>query len=989
MRIAQCNDTFLPIVDGVGRVTFEYAQSLARRSHECYVVVPMRDAGYRGNYPFEIVDFASVKVPGSPQYSTGIAKLDNHYVTRMDMVELDIVHAHSPGPSGLEAARLAAKHKIPLIGTFHSKYQDDILRYTRSEGIAQIGAKYVADFFDRCDEVWTVSYLASQTLRSYGYAGRIEIVPHGTNIPVITEADKAAVKEAYALNGDPVLLYVGQMDRKKNIRLTLEAAAALHRSGKRFLLVLAGQGKDFDAIRALADELGLHDAVRFTGHIADARTLNGLYASASLFVFPSAYDTAGLVVREAAAAGTPSVVLMDSAPAEVIQDGKNGFLCENDRESLAAVLDLALSDMHRLKAVGERAKETIPIPWEKVMDGVEERYRALCEKRRPVLKRKRGPLRRGLTVVDQSLEKRTVDMLWRFARQDFQHVYTYPYTPQKRISGRGPVSALPRSTPEDQGMNSRDILTLYHSLDSSLASNLHAMMVVKNGHVISEGYWAPYGKEYPHQLYSLSKSITGIAIGMLVDEGKLSLSERLVDIFADKVADPSAHHYKDATVWNLLTMSTGSRFNEVGSALGPDWEQEFLDAGTRFPVGTQFCYNSMNSYMLAAIVRRKAKMGLLEYLEPRLFEPLGIRDVSWDTCPMGTEKGGWGLTLRLEDVAKIGLLYLQNGKYTVNGEERRLLSEDWVKESTRVQIETPNGECKDGYGYQIWCAPHPGGYLFNGAFGQYMLALPQQDALVVLFGGSPLLFAQTDTMEYVYRCFPNANHAPLPKNPAAQRALSSFLSELSCRNKEDASPNGCMPMPFNWVREQLSGNTYSFDANKTGIFPFVLQSVHNIFPAGISSVSFRAAEDGGMALSIKEGDATHTLEIREDAFTHATLQIGEEQHPVGISARFGMLSNGEAQLRLYLYYLTTPCTRIVTFVLKEDTLHVTLDENPTVQKASAMLMTLVQLAYSEFGSMLRLLRRDRVQSHLFSFGTSTVAGRRAAEPAGLKEYLDA
>ena len=980
MRIAQCNDTFLPIVDGVGRVAFEYAQTLGKRSHECYVIVPMRDAGYRGNYPFEIVDFASVKVPGSPQYSTGIAKLDSHYVARIDMVDLDIVHAHSPGPAGLEAARLAAKHKIPLIGTFHSKYQEDILRYTRSEGIAQIGAKYVADFFDRCDEVWTVSRLAAQTLRSYGYAGRIEIVPHGTNIPTITEVDKAAVRETFALNGDPVLLYVGQMDRRKNIRLTLEAAAKLYQRGKRFQLVLAGQGKDFDAIRMYADELGLHDAIRFTGHIADMRTLNGLYASASLFVFPSAYDTAGLVVREAAAAGTPSVVLMDSAPAEVIEDGKNGFLCEDAPESLASVLAGALSDMHRLKAVGERAKATIPIPWEKVIDGVEERYRALSEQKRPVLKRKRGPLRKELTLVDQSLEKRTVDMLWRFMRQDLEHVYSYPYTPQKRISGCAHVASLPRSTPEEQGMNSRDILTLYHSLDANFSSNLHAMMVVKNGHVISVGYWAPYEKEYPHQLYSLSKSITGIAIGMLVDEGKLLLSERIVDIFADKIPDPSTHHYKDATVWHLLTMSTGSRFNEVGSVLGPDWEKEFLDAGVRYVPGTQFCYNSMNSYMLAAIIRRKTGMGLLEYLKPRLFEPLGIGDIAWDTCPMGTEKGGWGLALKLEDVAKIGLLYLQKGRYVVNGEERELLSEDWIKESTRVQIETPNGECKDGYGYQIWCAPYPGGYLFNGAFGQYMLSLPKHNALVVLFSGSPLLFAQSETMDYVYRCFQNAEDVPFPKNPAAQRALSSFLSELSCRNKEDAAPNGCMPMPFNWVREQLSGNTYSFAANKAGIFPFVLQSIHNNFPAGISSVSFRTAEDGALELSIKEGNETHTIGIKEDQLTHATVRIGEEEHPVGVSARFGMLSNGEAQLRLYLYYLTTPCTRVVTFVLKEDTLYVTLDENPTVQNAAAMLMTLIQLAYSEFGSMLHLLRRNRMQNHFFSFGTSTVTGKRIIEP---------
>lgn len=980
LRIAQCNDTFLPIVDGVGRVAFEYAQALGKRAHECYVIVPMRDAGYRGNYPFEIVDFVSVKVPGSPQYSTGIAKLDNHYVARMDMVELDIVHAHSPGPAGLEAARLAAKHKIPLIGTFHSKYHEDILRYTRSEGIAHIGAKYVADFFDRCDEVWTVSNQAAHTLRSYGYSGRIEIVPNGTNIPFVRDADKQDARDAFALGSDPILLYVGQMDWKKNLRLTLMAAGLLHRQGVKFQLVLAGQGKDFDAVHALAEELGLGAKVRFTGHIGDMRLLNGLFACASLFVFPSTYDTAGLVVREAAAVGTPSVVLRDSAPAEVIVDGRNGFLCEEDERSLAAAISRAIQDTAHLKEVGLRAKETIPIPWNKVIDNVEERYRALAENRLPMLKRKRGPLRKELTLVDHSLEKRTLDMLWRFVRQDMHRVYSYPYTPQKRLPALPHASALPRSTPEEQGIASRDILALYHALDSDVSANLHAMMVLKNGHVISEGYWAPYEKAEPHQLYSLSKSITSTAIGMLLEEGKLSLSERLVDLFADKVADPKAHPCHDVTVWHLLTMSSGSRFNEVGSVLGADWEQEFLDAGLWFDPGTQFHYNSMNTYMLSAIVRRKTGMGLLDYLKPRLFEPLGIQDATWETCPKGIEKGGWGLSLRLEDVAKIGLLYLQKGVYTVDGKERRILSESWIKEATRMQIETPNGECKDGYGYQIWCAPYSNGYLFNGAFGQYMVALPDHNALVVLFSGSPLLFAQGNTAEYVQRCFENALNTPLPKDAAAQRALSSFLLQLSCRNKEELSSEGSMPMPFQWVSEQFAGNTFEVDTNSTGLFPFVLQCVNNIFPAGLSSVSFRAAEDGALELSIKEADVTHTLLLRDDAFTRATLQIGEEMHPVGVSARCGMLSGGEVQLRVYLYYLRTPCTRVVTFVLKEDTLRITLDENPSVLKASAMLMTLAQLASPDFSSMLRILRRNRLNSKLFSFATATLSGNRLAEP---------
>jgi|GEM_PF-40297 len=981
LRVAQCNDTFLPIVDGVGRVTFEYARALGQRGHECYVIAPMRNTGYLGKYPFELVDFTSVKVPGSPQYSTGIARLDSHYSARIDQIKLDIVHAHSPGPSGLEAARLAAKQGVPLIGTFHSKYHEDILRYIKSEGLAQIGVRYIVDFFDRCDEVWTVSNSAADTLRSYGYHGRIEVVPHGTAIPTITQQDIDAARTQFSLSGDPVLLYTGQINWKKNLRLTLNAAANLYRQGLRFQLVLAGQGQDEAAIRALTQELEIAGLVRFTGHILDTRLLNGLYANASLFVFPSNYDTAGLVVREAAAAGVPSVVLAGSAPAEVVEDGANGFLCEDDAFSLSSVIARALNDPAKLKRIGAEAKRTIPQPWETVMDNVIDRYSALVDREKFRLKRKRGILRRELTAVDKSIEKRTVDMMRRFMRKDLQHVYVYGYTPPKRLPApaQAEEAPLPRSSPEEQGVSSRELLALYHTFDADVPANLHAMMVVKNGYVISEGYWAPYEKGAPHELYSLSKSVTGTAVGMLADEGKLSLDERIVDIFADKVADPASHPFKDVTVWHLLTMSSGARFNEIGTALGEDWEQEFLDSGTRFPAGTQFSYNSLNTYMLSAIVKRKSGEGLLEYLQPRLFGPLGIKNASWETCPLGTEKGGWGLSLALEDVAKIGLLYLQKGRWNAGGEERQLLSAHWVEEATRVQIDTPNGECRDGYGYQIWIAPVESGFLFNGAFGQYMVALPRQKALVALFSGSGNLFAQSNTMAYVKRCLLIASGAPIPRRAALESALSAVMLTLSCRSREETAPAGTLPMPFRWIREQLCGHAYLFPPSTAGLSPVALQSVHNNFSSGITRVAFSSDESGGFCVMFTEGGREHILPVAEDGFTRAALSLGPETFPVAVSARYGMQSTGAPLLRLYLYFLETPFTRVLTFACREDAAALTCDEIPTLQKAGSMLMAIANLNYSDLTGMMPFLRNHRLQSHLLSFATSSVTGRHALE----------
>lgn len=376
MKIVECTDTFLPVVDGVGRVVYQYADRLARRGHEIYVVTPVQNTGYRGNFPFEIVDFVSVKVIAAHQYRMGVATIDAHYAERIKTLRPDIVHVHSPAFAGVEGYRLAEKFGVPLIGTFHSKYYDDIHAATHSQVIAALGVKVVANFYERCDRVWTVSENAAETLRSYGYTGDIEIVHNGSVIRKPDPACEAAARSKYGLGGKPMLLYAGQMDVKKNLPMVVEAAGILKKAGRDFKLVMAGQGKDTAALRADTDRLGI-DAV-FTGHIADTAMLDGLYMAADLFVFPSLYDTAGLVVGEAAVMGTPSVVTRGSAPAEFIRPGENGLAAENSAAGLARVIYeyLFSATPEQRSAMAAKAAAAIPLPWDTVMDDVEARYAA-------------------------------------------------------------------------------------------------------------------------------------------------------------------------------------------------------------------------------------------------------------------------------------------------------------------------------------------------------------------------------------------------------------------------------------------------------------------------------------------------------------------------------------------------------------------------------------------------------------------------------------
>ncbi len=377
LRIGQFTDTFLPVVDGVGRVVQAYAETLSAMGHQVTVVAPMYNTGFQGGFPFELVDFIGTGVPGMKQYKVGEAMLDAHYRRRIRMIELDIVHAHSPFTAGSEALRLSVVRKLPLVGTFHSKYYDDFLKATKSESVAKMMTKVVVNYYNRCDEVWAVGKNTAEVLKSYGYEGEIQVMPNGATLRSVNPSDVEEVTRRFSLGEDPLILFVGQMDWKKNILTVLEACAELKKQGTAFRLILAGQGIDMNAIRLKLAELNIQDRAQMLGHVTDTSLLDGLYSRAAVFAFPSLYDAAPMVVREAAVMGTPSVMVRGSTAAEIIRDGVNGYLCENDPKDLARVISGILADPEGRKKTGENARETIPVPWSKVLETAVERYERL------------------------------------------------------------------------------------------------------------------------------------------------------------------------------------------------------------------------------------------------------------------------------------------------------------------------------------------------------------------------------------------------------------------------------------------------------------------------------------------------------------------------------------------------------------------------------------------------------------------------------------
>ena len=308
---------------------------------------------------------------------------------------------------------------------------------------------------------------------------------------------------------------------------------------------------------------------------------------------------------------------------------------------------------------------------------------------------------------------------------------------------------LARSTPEAQGVAADAILEFITAVERE-KFELHSFMMLRHGKVITEGWWKPYGPEFVHTMYSMSKSFTSTAVGFAVAEGKLSVEDKVVSFFPDDLPEKVSDNLAAMRVKDLLTMSTGNEKEPTGVMVKEEnWARTFLAQNIAHQPGTQFMYNSAATYMCSAIVQRVTHQTVLDYLTPRLFAPLGIKGMKWETCPHGINTGGWGLSIQTEGMAKFGQFLLQKGKW--NGEQ--LLPAAWVEEATRFHIQQPGGDKKDrpkaqndwlqGYGYQFWRCQGTG-FRGDGAFGQFTIVLPEQDAVIVMTSENKNMQGQLD-----------------------------------------------------------------------------------------------------------------------------------------------------------------------------------------------------------------------------------------------------
>ncbi len=537
-----------------------------------------------------------------------------------------------------------------------------------------------------------------------------------------------------------------------------------------------------------------------------------------------------------------------------------------------------------------------------------------------------------------------------------------PYKPSKTVLSGPEKKYFKREKPERHGVSSVKLYKLLSELEAEKRANLHNIMVIKDGAVISEASVPGYSINTMHLSHSMSKTVTGMAIGFLVDEGKLDLQTRLVDIFPEE--KPTEKLFDTITVESLLTMSSGVKLSEAGSVTVSEWTSEFFASKLSFAPNTEFKYNSMNSYILAKIVSRISGVTLTEFLKDRLFAPLEIENYFWELGPEGIEKGGWGLYMSLESWAKLGVLMLGRGKW--NG--KPILSEKWVKAACTAHKEASEALGDFNYGYQLWVSRSNEEFLFNGMLGQNVWVSPKNNLVVAINSGNNELFQKSPALEIIRKHL-SAENLEIPYD----RAGITLLREKERRffeSRREVTPllpkKGLRYLlslgkatPYNTAFDSLLG-TYGFPENNHGILPVFVRVMQNNYQGGIES--FKIERDGdALRFTSREGGVNYSFHIGLYGYSYTSLDFCGEKYIIGALAEASKDINGAPVFKINLIFPEIPNSTVIKITKETDAVaNIKLAETPNQHLAmpfiesavagSKLLSFAVSMIEKKFGS---------------------------------------
>ena len=531
-------------------------------------------------------------------------------------------------------------------------------------------------------------------------------------------------------------------------------------------------------------------------------------------------------------------------------------------------------------------------------------------------------------------EAAVMELIWDLVRGRTDDISKVTYFPQKPVfPGDVPYEQpFQRVTPESQGISSVQVEGLLRALGTTENLYMHNVMILRNGKVIGETSFYPYSGELWHMGYSMSKSVVSMGIGFLIQEEKLSLNTKVVDIFRKNVSLLGMIRQKDVTVEHLLTMTSGVSLNETGAVTGNDWVKSFLESSVHSDPGTAFEYNSMNSYMLSAIVTEVTGESLESYLKPRLFEPLGITRVFWEKCPKGNSKGGWGLFLCIEDMAKLGQLYLDKGCW----KGVQILPEAWVEASVISRVIPPEDTGFVGYGYQIWNGRREESFAFNGMLGQNVFVYPDLKMVVATTAGNEVFFNGHELQRILEIYLPpkGSDLSPLPENKEAygkllrvQREFSAPPSSFPAIQKGGWGRKAKKEKNWQQEGEKLSGRHYALETSQVGLMPLLGQVFHNNYTKGIRELGFRM-EKRQFYLEVLEGECLNSIPVGFREESVFDLNLNGEPYRLAAKGIFGRDEEGRLVLTVTLSFLEEAFKRKIRILFEKDRIQVRFSEIP-------------------------------------------------------------
>lgn len=499
-----------------------------------------------------------------------------------------------------------------------------------------------------------------------------------------------------------------------------------------------------------------------------------------------------------------------------------------------------------------------------------------------------------------------------------------------------------------------EISKMLRNLVTTRSCKLDGLAIAKEEYLICSGYRPPYSKENPHITNSTCKTITAIAVMYAVSEGLLGIEDKVLSFFPEYDTMLTPKYVKQITIEHLLTMTSGTKCTEVTSVVEEDWVKAFLLTDCQNEPGTQFIYNSMNTYMLSAILSKITEISLLEYLRPRLFEPLGINHLKWELCPKGIERGGWGLHLSLDGMLKIGLFLANDGKY--NGTQ--LIDPSYIRKMKETNVKQDVDALSTGYGYQLWHLPNDF-YMLSGMYGQHVIIDDKHKLVIATNAHNDKMFPDSQFTGIILDCM-NSENLYKPDGKWKERAFyKKFTQEFHAFCNGWKLPKETKELPYklycknqekhisekiakcNEILSAFNGKHLHIEQATFKLFPYMMRGMYQFPPFAVTDIMFKTSEQMLKMCFLKEGNKKDKKENKEQEklvvkagygrYCNQTIVIGPNEIQLAAKVYMSTDEDGVDVMQLNLVFPATGFSRKIKFFLLEDRISIECMEYPDMR----------------------------------------------------------